>query len=44
MKKFIIEPQTEKEKKLKDAFAVLGILLIGLIVYWYVTGGPFSAL
>ena len=33
-----------KENDLKDAFAVIGTLFFALIIYWYVTGGPFKTI
>jgi|ERR1700741_1073321 len=33
-----------KEESLKDAFAVIGTLFFALILYWYVTGGPFKTI
>ena len=32
-----------KEEDLKDAFAVIGAMFFALIIYWYISGGPFKS-
>jgi hypothetical protein len=34
----------KKEQDLKDAFAITGLLFFGLIVYWYISGGPYKSI